>query len=36
MSQSAQDYRKLGFRDGVLEKIFFTNANRLLGLGLTR
>lgn len=33
IQQSADDYARLGFRDEVLEKIFFTNANRLLNLG---
>jgi uncharacterized protein len=34
MTQSADDYLKLGFRDDVLEKVMFANANRLLALGL--
>lgn len=34
MAETANDYLKLGFRDGVLEKVLFANANRLLGLGL--
>ena len=32
MRQSADDYANLGFSDAVLEKVFFTNAARLLGL----
>jgi len=32
MAQSIEDYTRLGFRDSVLEKIFATNATRLLGL----
>lgn len=35
MAQSADDYLKLGFRDDVLEKVLFSNANRLLALGLS-
>jgi hypothetical protein len=27
MRQSADDYEQLGFRDDVLEKVFFGNAN---------
>lgn len=34
MAQSASDYERLGFRDDVLPKVFFDNANRLLALGL--
>jgi predicted TIM-barrel fold metal-dependent hydrolase len=30
MRQSADDYEQLGFRDGVLEKMFYGNAARLL------
>jgi predicted TIM-barrel fold metal-dependent hydrolase len=30
MRQSADDYERLGFRDDVLEKVFFANAARLL------
>jgi uncharacterized protein len=32
MAQSINDYKILGFRDGVRDKLFFTNAARLLGL----
>jgi predicted TIM-barrel fold metal-dependent hydrolase len=32
MAQSIHDYKKLDFRDGVRDKLFFTNAARLLGL----
>ena len=32
MAQSINDYKKLDFRDGVRDKLFFTNAARLLGL----
>lgn len=32
MRQSADDYANLGFGDAVLEKVFFTNAARLLGV----
>ena len=35
MAQSADDYLKLGFRDDVLEKVLFSNANSLLALGLS-
>jgi predicted TIM-barrel fold metal-dependent hydrolase len=35
MAQSADDYLKLGFRDDVLEKVMFSNADRLLALGLS-
>jgi uncharacterized protein len=31
MAQSVQDYATLGFRPHVLEKVFYTNASRLLG-----
>jgi uncharacterized protein len=31
-AQSINDYKKLDFRDGVRDKLFFTNAARLLGL----
>jgi predicted TIM-barrel fold metal-dependent hydrolase len=34
MAETADDYLKLGFRDGALEKVMFTNANRVLELGL--
>ena len=30
MRQSADDYERLGFRDDVLEKVFYGNAARLL------
>jgi len=33
IAQSIEDYEKLGFRDDVLEKVFNTNARRLLKLG---
>ena len=32
MVQSVEDYAKLGFKDAVLEKLFYTNAKTLLGL----
>lgn len=32
MRQSADDYEKLGFSDAALEKVFFGNAARLLGV----
>jgi predicted TIM-barrel fold metal-dependent hydrolase len=32
MAQSIEDYEKLGFRDVVREKVFFSNATRLLNL----
>lgn len=34
LQQSIDDYARLGLRDDVLEKVLFSNANRLLGLGL--
>jgi uncharacterized protein len=34
MAQSVEDYLKLGFTDTVIDAVMFTNANRLLGLGL--
>ncbi len=36
MRETADDYLKLGFRNDVLEKIMFANANRLLKLELGR
>jgi uncharacterized protein len=32
MAQSIEDYERLGFRDEVREKVFFSNATRLLNL----
>jgi hypothetical protein len=32
MRQSADDYAKLGFKDAVLDKVFYANAARLLGV----
>ncbi len=32
MRQTADDFLKLGFSDGALEKVMFANATRLLGL----
>lgn len=32
MRQSADDYLRLGFRDDVLERLFYGNAARLLGI----
>jgi len=32
MAQSVEDYRRLGFKDTVLESVMFENANRLLKL----
>lgn len=32
LEQSIEDYAHLGFDDAVLEKVFFENARRLLGL----
>jgi predicted TIM-barrel fold metal-dependent hydrolase len=32
MTQSIEDYERLGFRDEVREKVFFSNATRLLNL----